>query len=80
MTIEQIRASDKVMLVPADIHEILGCEQYKINVMAHECPEKLGFAVNVMGRRVRIPRLAFLHWLEYGNAPVVVNNHADAHV
>lgn len=64
MTLQEIRSSDKVMLIPADICGVLGCAQYSINVQAQEDPRKLGFPVSVIGTRVRIPRVAFLKWIE----------------
>ena len=66
MTLNEIKASDKVMLTPADIAEALGVDAQGIRVMAHEQPERLGFQVVICGRNgraVRIPRLAFLKFL-----------------
>lgn len=66
MTLNEIKASDKVMLTPADVAEALGVDAQGIRVMAHEQPERLGFPVVVCGRNgraVRIPRLAFLKFL-----------------
>ena len=70
MTLQQIIESDKHFLMPTDVAEVLGCKPYSINCQAKEDPEKLGFAVCIMGSTVRIPRLAFLHWLSFGNAPM----------
>ena len=64
MTLQEIRQSDKLFLIPTDICELLECQPYTINVQAQQDPRKLGFPVNVMGTRVRIPRVAFLRWLE----------------
>ena len=64
MTLQEIRASDKAMLIPAEVSEVLGCNPYSINVQAKEDPRKLGFPICVIGTRVRIPRVAFLKWLE----------------
>lgn len=64
MTLQEIQLSDKAMLIPADVCEVLGCKPYSINVQAQEDPGKLGFPVAVIGTRVRIPRVAFLRWLE----------------
>lgn len=67
MTIEQIKSSDKPMLTAADVAEALGVDAHGIRVMAHEQPERLGFPVMVCGRNgraVRIPRVAFLAWVE----------------
>ena len=73
MTIEEIRESDKLMLIPTDVCDVLGCAPYSINVQAKEDPRKLGFPVCVIGTRVRIPREAFLKWMEgtgmWDNAP-----------
>ena len=66
MTLNEIKASDKVMLTPADVAEALGVDAQGIRVMAHEQPERLGFPVVVCGRNgraVRIPRVAFLKYL-----------------
>ena len=66
VTIEDIKASEKVMLTPADVAEALGVDAQGIRVMAHEQPERLGFPVVVCGRNgraVRIPRIAFLKYL-----------------
>lgn len=68
MTLEQIRNSNEYMLTPEDVREIIGCGPYSINIQAKNDPSKLGFPVCLIGTRVRIPRLGFLHWMEYGNA------------
>lgn len=69
MTLKEIEASSAEMLTPADVAGVLGCQPYAINVQARDDPAKLGFPVCVTGTRVRIPRRAFLHWMEYGNGP-----------
>ena len=66
MTLTEIKASDKPMLTPADVAPVLGCAPYTINVWAKQRPEGLGFPVCVMGTRVRIPRMAFIKWMEGG--------------
>lgn len=71
MTLQEIRESRKEMLVPTDVADILECMPYSINSQAQTDPSKLGFPVCVMGTRVKIPRKAFLYWLQYGNAPVI---------
>ena len=72
MTLAEMEMSEAEFLIPSEVAGILGCDQYAINVQAREDPSKLGFPVNVMGSRVRIPRRAFIHWLKYGNAPIVM--------
>lgn len=73
MTLEEIRESDKLMLIPTDVCDVLGCAPYSINIQAREDPRKLGFPVSVIGTRVKIPRVAFLKWVEgtgmFDNAP-----------
>lgn len=66
MTLEEIKKSDAVFLVPADIAEILGCDPNWIRRAAHEKPELLGFPVSVMGTRTRIPRKPFLAFIGEG--------------
>ena len=62
MTLQEIAASRKEMLSPADVAQVLGCNPYSINVMARECPKRLGFPICMIGNRVKIPRRAFLRW------------------
>ena len=64
MTIEEMRTSEKSFLIPTDVCEVLGCAPYSINVQAKEDPRKLGFPVSVIGTRVKIPRVAFIKWME----------------
>ena len=63
MTLDELKASDKVMLVPKDIAPVLGCDPYTISLMARDTPEKLGFPFMRSGNRTKIPRKAFLKWL-----------------
>lgn len=70
MTFQEIMASEKDFLIPEDVAEVLKCTPYTINVQAQADPAKIGFPVCLMGRTVRIPRLGFIHWMMYGNAPV----------
>ena len=64
MTREEIRASDREYLLPADVAPVLGCDPQDIRVAAHQAPHLLGFNVAVIGTRVRIPRAGFLRWME----------------
>ena len=73
MTFQQIKESSKDFLVPSDVAEILGCNPYSINCQAKADPAKLGFPICIMGTNVRIPRLAFIHWVQYGNAAIQVD-------
>lgn len=69
MTLYEIMSSNAEFLTPEQASEVIGCKPYAINVQAQADATKLGFPVCVMGTRVRIPRRAFLRWLECGNAP-----------
>lgn len=69
MTLEEMRQSRQMMLTPRDVAEVIGCDPYAINVQARADAGKLGFPVCVTGTRVRIPRMGFLHWMEFGNMP-----------
>lgn len=71
MTFQEIQASSKDFLTPEDVRQVVGCEPYSINVQAKQDASKLGFPVCIMGTRVKIPRLGFIHWMMYGNSPVV---------
>lgn len=63
MTLAEIKASDKDMLIPTDIARILGCDAHSIRLQARGCPETLGFPVTVIGNRTLIPRRAFLRFM-----------------
>ena len=63
MTLEEIRASDNTVLVPADIAPILGIDAQSIRDQGQRDPGKLGFNVIVCGRCMKIPRLAFLRFM-----------------
>ena len=64
MTLDEIKRSDKAVLTPGDIAEVLGSDQQTIRVQARTAPEKLGFNVVVVGSRTKVPRLAFIRWME----------------
>lgn len=67
MTLDEIRRSDKLLLTCADIGEALGIDPQGIRVWAQQQPDKLGFPVMRYGKhgcQVRIPRMAFLRFME----------------
>lgn len=70
MTLDEIVLSTEDFLTPGDVAPVIGCKPYAINGQAQQDAAKLGFPVCVLGTRVKIPRLAFLHWIQFGNAPV----------
>ena len=68
MTLEEIRSSDKLLLTPADVAEVLGTDAQTLRVEARDHPKRLGFPVSRIGKMTRIPRLPFLAFLGYGEA------------
>ena len=77
MTYEEMLASDKVFLLTEDVAEVLGCKPYSINLQAKADPGKLGFPICMMNENVRIPRLAFIHWMQYGNAAIQISTREE---
>jgi hypothetical protein len=68
MTLEEIKKSDKEMLIPADICDILGCDKYNINVQVKEDKQNgtnsFPFPTILLRSRVKIPRRAFIKAME----------------
>jgi hypothetical protein len=68
MTFEEVKKSDKEMLIPADICDILGCDKYNINVQVKEDKQNgtnsFPFPTILLGSRVKIPRRAFIKAME----------------
>ena len=62
--LQALRACEDAMLTPAQVAPVIGCMPYAINVQARGNPAALGFPVCVIGRRVKIPRAAFLNWMD----------------
>ena len=63
MTLQQIESDTREILIPSDIAPILECDPHDIRVAARQKPELLGFPVILIGNRVKIPRLAFLEFM-----------------
>lgn len=70
MTFSEIEHSEKDFLIPADVADFIGCKPYSLNVQAKEDITKLGFPAALVGTRLLIPRLGFIRWVKYGNAPL----------
>ena len=60
--LEQIRNSDKPYLVPREIAAVFGCSPYVINIKARD--GTLEFPFFRSGSRIKVPREAFLKWLD----------------
>ena len=70
MTFSEIESSEKDFLTPSDVAPVMGCMPYSLNVQAKEDITKLGFPASLVGTRLLIPRLGFIRWVKYGNAPL----------
>lgn len=66
MTLDELKELDKSVITPAVAAQFLECNPYAIRLAARDCPEKLGFPVSCIGNRTKIPRLAFIRFLETG--------------
>lgn len=64
MTLQDLKAMSKTMLTPAEAAQVIGCDPQLIRIAARQCPETLHFPVIVIGNRVKIPRVAFINFLE----------------
>lgn len=64
LSLDDLREIDSDFLTPQIAAKFLRCAPYSINLQAMEDPQKLGYRVNVQGKRVRIPRLAFIKFME----------------
>lgn len=60
MTLEELEASPKEMLIPSDIAPILGCNPYTINVATRDGKNPFPFPIIRMGTRVKIPKIPFI--------------------
>lgn len=66
MTLEDIKVMDRETITPAVAASVIGCDPCSIRIVAHTEPESLGFPVIVMGSRTKIPRRAFINFMESG--------------
>ena len=64
MTLENVKAMSTEVITPAVASELLGCDPQWLRVAARTRPDLLGFRVIVMGSRVKIPRRAFIRFME----------------
>lgn len=66
MTLDDVKAMDREMLTPAIVASVIGSAQQDVRVAARNEPDSLGFPVTVIGTRVKIPRRAFIQFMETG--------------
>ena len=63
MTLDEIKASDKTMLTPADVAEVLQADPQDVRLQARMEPDRLGFPVCIVKSRTKIPRIPFLRFM-----------------
>lgn len=66
MTLQEVEAIPKAMLLVADVAPFLSCNPESLRVQARREPDALGFPVVVIGNRVLIPKDGFVHYCKYG--------------
>lgn len=64
MKLNEIKELDRDILTPSIVAGALEVSPQWIRLTAREAPEELGFPVIVAGNRVKIPRLAFIRFME----------------
>lgn len=66
MTLEDLKTMDRETITPAIAATVIGCDPNSIRIAAHREPDSLGFPVIVIGSRTKIPRRAFIQFMESG--------------
>lgn len=70
--LDEIRGMTKDTITPAIAAKVLGCDPHWIRLAARDRPELLGFPVVRINSRTKIPRLAFIRYMEgQGNEKAV---------
>lgn len=64
MTLQDIKQMDKDVITPAEAAQVVGCDPQLIRLEARERPENLGFPVIIVRSRIKIPRMAFIKYME----------------
>lgn len=66
ITLNDVRLMEMDFITPDIVAKVLGCNPHYIRVAAANDPASLGFPLSRVGNRTKIPRLAFIHWMETG--------------
>lgn len=64
MTLDDLRNMETVFITPKIAALFLKCDPHLIRVQARTNPAALGFPVTVLKSRTKIPRLAFIRYIE----------------
>ena len=62
--LDELKAMEDVVISAQVASRYLRADPHSIRLEARHHPEKLGFPVIVTGKRVKIPRVAFIRFLE----------------
>lgn len=80
MTWEEIKKSDKLILTAQDVAPILNCDPQTLRLSAREQKELIGFNCSIIGQTLRIPRLAFIRWMEGGGNGMFIEERREQNV
>jgi len=69
MTLEDIKAIEREYLLPREVAAVLGTDGQSIRICARQAPQRLGFPTICIGHRVKIPKSAFIRFME-GNTSI----------
>lgn len=68
MTLDDVKRMNSDTITPAIAAQVLGCNPQWIRVAARQDKSLLGFPVVIVRSRTKIPRLAFIRFMEGGLA------------
>ena len=68
MTWPEIKASDKLFLTAQDVAPVLNCDPQTLRLAVRQQKDLVGFNCSMIGQTLRIPRMAFIKWVEGGSA------------
>ena len=64
LTLADIKQMTKDIITPREAAQVVGCDPQKMRLEAREKPENLGFPVIIVRSRIKIPRMAFIKYME----------------
>lgn len=64
MTLDEIKNIQREVLTPSEVASVIGCDGQDVRVAARTNPKGLGFPVICIGSRVKIPKAAFVTFME----------------
>lgn len=67
MTLDEIKLMADEVITPYVAAKVLKCNPQWIRVTARKNRKLLGFPIIIVGNRIKIPRLAFIRFMEGAN-------------